>query len=83
MKRLIIAALVTAGLSSAAIASHVHPTGPYETRGECERALKHARNDVRKNNNHGFSPSEINQQYRTQLACEQDPDDDLWYVVIL
>lgn len=71
-----VVASVTASIPAIVFASHLdnYNFGPFANRGQCERALNQQRNEARKVHRDEFTPSEINQQARTQAECQQNPD---------
>jgi hypothetical protein len=54
----------------------------FDNRGQCESARKQFRNDVRRDPAHdNFTNAEINEQARTQAACERQSNGK--YMVVL
>jgi hypothetical protein len=75
MKKLAIAALVAASLATPALADKPRYPNPkndtFETRGACEAAIVHKRNQRRGNSN---DPSAINERFKDQWYCEPNGD---------
>jgi hypothetical protein len=86
MKKFMSVALVASCLAApASLSAQQQPNvGPFESRGECERALKQQRNDFRKNpekrepaglaGTKDFNNKEFNQFARDDFECQKQND---------